>query len=261
MGNVGKARRAGARARAGRQRARQVAARLGVALADARRIAGLHQVEAATAVGLSQARFSELERGLGQGASLETWALAAAGVGEQVVAFLEHAPGAARPRDIEHLRRQAALIELAVRGGWSALPELAIDPGAVRSRSVDVALTRPERREAVVAEIWDWFDDVGAGLRSVDGKRDAVISRLERALDGQSPARWMVRCLYVVRRTRRNVRLLGELRPLFAARFPGSSRAWLRALTDPDTDLPLEDGLIWSTSTGAFQASRLRGPR
>jgi hypothetical protein len=200
---------------------------------------------------------SELERGLGLGASIETWALAAAGVGEQLVAFLEHAPGATPPRDIEHLRRQAALIELASRGGWHALPELAIDPGAARSRSVDVALVRPGRREAVVAEIWDWFDDVGAGFRSLDGKKETVTLRLGRSKDGHLPEEWTVRCLYVVRRTRRNLHLLGELRPLFSARFPGSSPAWLQALGDPRVELPKADGLLWSTSTGALQASRL----
>ena len=69
---------------------------------------GITQQEAADAAGISQTRCSELERGLGANASLVTWAVAAAAVGEQLVGFLERAPGAAPPRDIEHLRRQAA---------------------------------------------------------------------------------------------------------------------------------------------------------
>ena len=38
---------------------------------------------------------SRLERGLGDSASLQTWALAAAAVGQQLVSFLEDAPGQA----------------------------------------------------------------------------------------------------------------------------------------------------------------------
>ena len=179
--------------------------------------------------------------------------MAAAGVGEQLVGFLERAPGATPPRDIEHLRRQAALIQFARPGGWEALPELALDQGAVRSRSVDVALVRWDRREAIIAEIWDWFDDVGASLRSLDSKRDAFTERLRREQAGD----WRVRCLFVVRKTKRSEALIAELRPLFASRFKGSSLAWLRALADPIAGLPEHDGMLWSTATNKLQASRL----
>jgi transcriptional regulator with XRE-family HTH domain len=243
---------------AGRRRAADVAARLGVALRDARRSAGLRQADVAERAGLSQPRVSELERGKGTRSSLQTWGEVAAAVGEQLVGFLERAPGASLPRDIEHLRRQAALIDRAKPGGWTALPELAVDMASTRSRSIDVALVRSTRREAVVAEIWDWFDDVGAGLRSLDGKREAIRARLER--DGGSGSQpWRVRCLYVVRQTRRNQQLLADLRALFAARFPASSTAWLRALGDPDAAMPHGHGLLWSRSSGALDSSRL-GP-
>src|SRR5206468_7441965 len=97
----------------GRCRASAVATRLGVGLRDARLATGRTQAEAADRVGLSQPRYSELERGLGTNASLETWAMAAAAVDEQLVAFFERASGAEQPRDIEHLRRQNAVIEFA----------------------------------------------------------------------------------------------------------------------------------------------------
>ena len=213
----------------------------------------MSQREAAARAGLSQARYSELERGLGMNASLETWALAAAAVGEQLVGFLERAPGATAPRDIEHVRRQAALIEFSEPGGWSAMPEFALDPGVIRSRSVDVVLLRLERREAILAEIWDWFDDVGASLRSLDGKREALAERLRREYGGD----WKVRCLFVVRKTRRNGALVAELRPLFAARFSGSSVAWLRSLADSKAGLPDADGLLWSTARHRLRVSRL----
>ena len=217
----------------------------------------MRQADAAAAAGISQTRFGELERGLGAGASLETWACAAAAVGEQLVGFLDAAPGATPPRDIEHLRRQAALIELASRGGWQALPELTIDRGVVRSRSIDVALLRLERWEAVIAEIWDWFDDVGAALRSIDGKRDALGAYLASLEPDPAGRSWTVGCLFIVRRTRRNERLVSELRPLFAARFTASAIGWLAALAHRDSPLPAGDGLLWSAADHTHQASRL----
>ena len=213
----------------------------------------MSQAAAAVRAGLSQPRWSELERGRGAKSPVETWATAAAAVGEQLVGFLERVPGATPPRDIEHIRRQSALIEFAEPGGWRALPELALDSGAVRSRSVDVAFLRVARREAILAEIWDWFDDVGASLRSFDAKREALTEKLRRDHGGE----WTVRCLFVVRRTARNEQLLSELRPVFAARFAGSSIAWLRALADPSAGIPEGDGLLWSTLAYRLQASRL----
>ena len=197
---------------------------------------------------------SYLERGLGAGTTLDTWSRVAAAVREQLVGFLEHAPGASLPRDIEHLRRQGALIRIASVGGWVAIPELAIDRDIVRSRSIDVALARPASREVIVVEIWNWFEDVGGALRGLDGKLSAVGSRL-------GPGnQWHVRGLFVVRDTRRNRALITELRPLFVARFGASSGAWLKALTDPAAPLPEGDGLLWSDRAGtALKASRLRG--
>lgn len=215
----------------------------------------MRQADLGSAAGMSQVRIGELERGLGAGASLETWACAAAAVGERLVGFLELAPGATPPRDIKHLRRQAALIELARGAGWTALPEVAIDPGVVRSRSIDVVLLRAVRREAILCEIWDWFDDVGASLRPLDGKRDGLLSRIAQDLTGQPT--WVIRCVFIVRRTRRNERLITELRPIFAARFAGSAQRWMRVLVEPEIDLPSADGLLWSTSSFSLQPSRL----
>ena len=163
------------------------------------------------------------------------------------------------------------MIELGQGGGWQPFPEFAVDSGIVRSRSIDVVLLRPHARKAILCEIWDWFDDVGASLRSLDGKRAALIARLDRdtgdraaliaRLDRDTGDResWTVRCLFVVRRTRRNERLLTDLRPIFAARFPGSARGWLSALTQAGLDIPKGDGLLWSTGRNEFQASRLGG--
>jgi transcriptional regulator with XRE-family HTH domain len=231
-----------------------VAARLGTALPDARTSVGLTQAQVAARAALSQTLISDLELGLGTSASIETWGLVAAAVGEQLVGFLEHAPGAGLPRDIEHLRRQSALIQIASAGSWVAMPELAIDRDVVRSRSIDVALVRRASREAVVGEIWNWFDDIGAALRSLDGKLGSARAKLA---SGDS---WTVRGLLVVRDTRRNRELVAELKPLFVARFGSDSALWLEALTDPGRPLPEGDGLLWSDRAGtSLKVSRLRG--
>lgn len=241
--------RAGAAVRSGRLRARTVATRLGIGLRDARLTAGRTQKQLAASAGISQARESELERGGGASTSIETWSSLAAAVGEQFVGFLERAPGAAQPRDIEHLRRQSALIEFASAGGWSALPELAVDPGSIRSRSIDVVLMRQAASEVIVVEVWNWFDDVGASLRGLDAKVTALGPRLA--------AEWRIEGLFIVRGTRRNRQLVAELRPLFAARFDGSSLAWLNALGSPGTTMPDGHGLLWSDSRMRLLASRL----
>jgi hypothetical protein len=211
------------------------------------------QAQVADRAALSQTLISDLEIGHGQGASIETWAMVAAAVGEQFVGFLENAPGASLPRDIQHLRRQSALIVIAAPGGWSGLPEFRLDRDARWSRSIDVALVRQATAEAVVVEIWNWFEDVGAAMRGLDGKVAALRDALDPSIE------WTVRGLFIVRDTRRNRKLAAEVGPLFAARFPGNARDWLRALTDPRQPMPNRDGLLWSDRTGSkLTASRLR---
>jgi len=137
---------------AGRRRAAYVAARLGVGLRDARVRAGRTQQECAATARLSQARWSNLERGLGAGAPLATWAIAAAAVGQELVGFLDQAPGADLPRDIEHVRRQSAIVERAAAGGWVVEPEMPVVAGQ-SGRVIDALLTRASSREAAVFEV------------------------------------------------------------------------------------------------------------
>jgi transcriptional regulator with XRE-family HTH domain len=238
-----RARRAGATVAVGRARARSLAIRLGTALREMRLRAGLRQADVAERARLSQSFVSCLERGRGADTSIETWAIAAAAVGEQLAAFLERAPGADPPRDIEHLRRQQLVIQLAARGGWTAQPELTIDEGVVKSRAIDVVLMRPLRREAVAVEVWDLLTDVGAAMRSLDGK----VATLGRRL---ANPQWAVRGLWVVRGTHRNRALVAEFRSVFATRFPASSAEWLRALGDPTRAMPRQDGLSWTDVNG-----------
>src|SRR5262245_5847161 len=189
MGKPDRMRRPGAHARRGRHRADSLANRLATGLREGRAVERATQQQAADRCGISQARWSDLERGHGERASLETWALAASAVGLQLAAFMEGAPGADRPRDMEHAIRQSGLIEFAAPGGWRALPELTLEP-AIRSRSIDVALVRDARREAVAVEIWDWFDDVGGAFRGLDAKKLLLRERLDREHGSDRESGW-----------------------------------------------------------------------
>ena len=244
MGSFSRARRAGGTVAAGNARARFLAGRLGTSLRESRTRAGLRQADVAERARLSQSFVSHLERGHGRDTSIETWAIVAAAVGEQLAAFLERAPGADPPRDVEHLRRQHLVIEVAARGAWQARPEFTIDDATTRSRAIDVVLLRSVHREAIAVEVWDLLTDVGAAMRSLEGKVSMLTRRF--APDRTGPAGWIVRGLWVVRGTHRNRAILAEFQPIFAARFPGRSSEWLRALTDPATPIPSRDSLCWT---------------
>ena len=244
VGSFSRARRAGGTVAAGHARARFLAGRLGISLRDSRMRAGLRQADVAERARLSQSFVSHLERGQGRDTSIETWAIVAAALGEQFAAFLEHVPGADPPRDVEHLRRQRLVIEVAARGAWQAHPEFTIDDATLRSRAIDVVLLRPVQREAIAVEVWDLLTDVGAAMRSLEGKVSTLARRL--APVGTGSAGWIVRGLWVVRGTRRNRTILADFRPVFEARFPARSSEWLRALTDPATAVPGRDGLCWT---------------
>jgi transcriptional regulator with XRE-family HTH domain len=234
-------RRAGTSRMRGRERAAYLARRIGIAIREARRRAGLAQWQVGAIAGISQSFVSRIERGLGSTASLETLAACAAAVGLQLAAFLELAPGADPPRDVEHLRRQDLLIRLASEGGWTARPEHPIHPDAARSRSIDVLLQRREVREAAVVEVVDLLTDVGAEMRELADK----VAAIRRAL-GDS---WTVRGLLLLRATRGNRRVVREAPALFAARFAATGRAWLTALRS-DARLPAADGLLWTSVRG-----------
>ncbi len=246
MGSLSRRRRASPSLLDGRRRSAEVAARLGRGLVDARDGQRLTQAQVATLVGLSQPEISRLERGSGATASIETWACVGSVLGLRLAAFFEQAPGASRPRDYEHLKRQELIVRTALAGGWRAMPEMAIDPRAVRSRSIDVVLRRND--EIAVVEVWDLLDDVGAALRGLNDKVAAVARAHPNAA---------VRGILVLRRTARNRRLVGEFRAVFAAKLPGDAGACLAALSNRRRLLPPFDCLLWTDVAGERLIARL----
>jgi transcriptional regulator with XRE-family HTH domain len=211
-------------------------------LGDARRSRGMTQASAAERSGVSQSFWSRLERGASTAVSLETLAACGAAVGLQLASFYEQAPGADLPRDIQHLRRQDLVVRLATPGGWTPVPEAAVPGDGRRPRSIDVLLMRGARREAAIVEIWDLLTDGGEAMRGLEAK---VLASRERL----GPD-WHVQGLLVLRGTQRNRRLVRDLGALFAARFPASSTAWLKALADPKTQMPSAGGLVWTDVSG-----------
>lgn len=260
MPNRERRRRAGKARVQGRARARYVAARLGTALREARLAVRMTQAQVALAAGVSQGWISELERGQGTTASIESWAAIAAAVDDELAAFLQRAAGADRPRDHEHLRRQQLVIERALGGGWRAIPEAPIDLDRLRSRSVDILLTRAVRLEAAVVEVWDFVADGGEAMRGLDAKVAALDRHLNVGRD-LTAGSWRVGGLWVVRGTRRNRITIDEFRAVFAAKFPSSGADWLGALATVDHPMPEGHGFLWtdvkgSTLTGARLSRR-----
>ena len=224
-----------------RGRSTYLAERIGRALREARLGSGLRQVDIATRASISQSFYSRIERGRGGTASLEVLAACALACDAQLAAFVEALPGASLPRDIEHIRRQEAVVVLAAAGGWRARPERPIDPTAPRSRSIDVFLERPERHEVAVVEIVDLVTDAGDAMR---GHADKV-SAIRREMGPE----WRVAGLLVVRGTSRNRALIRGLSSVFAARYPATAGAWLKALAHQDSAMPRSDGFLWTGAT------------
>ena len=239
---AGGRRRATAARRRGRARCEYVARRIGVGLRDARLAQARRQADVAAEAGVSQPHYSRIERGLMPAATLETLAACAAALRVQLAAFVEAMPGASLPRDIEHLKRQALLVRISMRGGWTAEPEAALAGDGPRPRSIDVLLMRATRREAAVVEIWDLLGDGGEAMRGLEAKVQATRDRL-------GPG-WRVQGLLLLRRTRRNRQLVRELAPLIAARYRGSSARWLAALADPARPMPPAGGFAWTSVAG-----------
>jgi transcriptional regulator with XRE-family HTH domain len=235
--------------RSGRGRSGYLAMRLGTALRERRRAAGLTQREVGQQAVMSQQEISHLERGRGADAPLLTWAVVGAVVGLQFTAFFERAPGASEPRDLQHLRGQNLIVATAEPGGWVSSPESLLADVGSHPRSIDVLLLRDARREAAVVELWDLLLDGGAAMRGLAAKVRATHDRLGTDVH--------VEGLLVVRGTARNRALVRELGPLFAARYPASSVGWLQALTLPDRPMPRGSGFLWTD----VAASRLISAR
>jgi hypothetical protein len=146
----------------------------------------------------------------------------------------------AEPSDAGHLAVQELILRIAAKAGFQGRFEMATRP-AEPTRSADIGLRDDQRRCLVLVEAWNTFGDLGAAGRSTD-RKVADAEQLAVAVGGEEP--YSVRSCWIVRATVRNRALVARYPSIFATRLPGSSLAWMRALTQ-GTEPPSEPGLVW----------------
>jgi transcriptional regulator with XRE-family HTH domain len=144
-----------------------------------------------------------------------------------------------QPADAGHLAMQELVLRLGRTNGFVGEFEMSTRP-AEAWRSIDVVLASRARRLLILNECWNTFGDIGAAARATMRKA----AELEALAAGRWGADVTVRVVWIVRATARNRALLARYPEVFASRFPGSSRAWVEALTNGSTP-PNEPGLVW----------------
>jgi hypothetical protein len=94
-------------------------------------------------------------------------------------------------------------------------------------------MTQPFAR--ILAECWNSFGDLGAAVRAT------------RLKESEAAASWpedRVASVWIVRATAPNRELIARYPNIIDAAFPGSSRRWIRALTESFAP-PTGPGLVW----------------
>jgi transcriptional regulator with XRE-family HTH domain len=190
-------------------------------------------------IGLAQATISDLERGEAANLSILTWQMVANVLDLTLDMTLGRDPHE-EPADAGHLAIQELVLRLGRQNGFARSFELPTKPADPRL-STDVGLRDDAGRRLIQVECVNVFGSINASIRSSDRKR-AEAEALAIAIGHGQP--YTVHVVWVVRATRRNRELLARYPELFADRFPGSSRAWVAALTDGATP-PSQAGLVW----------------
>jgi transcriptional regulator with XRE-family HTH domain len=216
-----------------------VLTREGGKIRRARKRRGWTQAELARRVQVAQATISEMERGEGGTLSVELWQQVAIVLGLALDLTLGR-DALEEPVDAGHLAVQELLLRLGRLAGYGRTYELPTKPGDP-SLSTDVGLTDGANRRLLQVECVNTFGNINAAMRSSDRKR-AEAEQMAVAVGHGRP--YAVHQIWVVRATRRNRELLVRYPELFATRFPGSSKAWVNALTTGSAP-PSEPGLVW----------------
>ena len=158
--------------------------------------------------------------------------------------------------DAGHLAMQELVLRLGRASGFERQFEVATRP-AEPWRSIDVALGSSAKRVAIDVECWNSMGDIGAAWRSSARKT----AELEQAAVARWGADARAATVWVVRDSARNRALVARYPEVFAARFSGSSRAWVEALTEGGP-VPNEPGLVWCDARrGRLYAWRRAGGR
>lgn len=214
-------------------------ARLGGDIGSARRRKQITQAKLGERVGLSQATVSRMERGHGGGLTMDAWQRIGLAVDRPLVATLQR-DVAGETADAGHLAIQELVLRHGNAAGYTSFFELPTRP-AEPWRSADVGLRDGAARRLILVECWNTVGDLGAAIRSSERKR-ADAEALAAASWGDEPA--TVGMVWVVRASAANRALVARYPQIFAARFPGSSAGWVRALIE-GAPPPSEPGLVW----------------
>jgi transcriptional regulator with XRE-family HTH domain len=220
--------------------AEEAAAKAGAQVATSRTRRGWTQATLARKVGISRGREADIEAGRGDGVPFATWFALGEAMGRPFRAeFVRDRLD--EPADAGHLAIQELVLRLAGPAGYEGgfeLPTRPSDP----ARSIDVPLIDRRNRRLVIVECWNSFGDLGAAARS-SNRKVAEAEALAAALGGDEGS-FEVGLCWVVRDTARNRELVKRYPHIFDGRFPGSSAAWVRALTE-GTAMPATHGLVW----------------
>jgi hypothetical protein len=233
---------------AGDREARSIAGTLGRETRSTRLRRRIRQVDLAAAIGLKQSRVSAIERGLGTGTPLVVWTRIGAALGRPLaVSFTRDLNP--EPADSGHLEGQEFLLRLARATGRSATFELPTRPDSP-SLSVDLCIRDDPHRTLILNEIWNRFDDLGKATRSTD-RTVAEAAALAAVIGGDNPYR--VALCWLLVDNAANRAMVRRYPEILASRFPGSSQAWVHALTE-GTPAPRDSAIVWLD----LRAGRLR---
>jgi len=222
------------------QRNRVQLAALGAEVRESRVRRRLTQRRLGERASVSQTTISRLERGRGGGLTLDSWQRIFAALGRRLLVSAVRDP-VEEPSDAGHLALQELVLRLGRKAGYLGSFELSSRPSDP-ARSTDVGLRDDQRRRLILVECWNTIGDIGTAARSSTRKL-AEAQSFAIAVGCERPHG--VGSCWVVRATRRNQLLLGRYPEVFAARFPGSSLAWVRALVDGGYP-PHEPGVVWA---------------
>jgi transcriptional regulator with XRE-family HTH domain len=222
---------------------REQLVRLGAEAREARYRRRLTQRQLGVRVGLSQSAMSRLEQGGGGGMTLDALQRVAVALQITLRVGFQRDP-LSETTDAGHLAMQELVLRLGRAAGYTGSFELATKPSEPW-RSADVGLAAPAARRLIHVECWNTIRDIGAAARS-SARKQAELADLAVARWGTDATTGLV---WVVRATARNRALIARYPEVFASRFPGSSRAWVEALTK-GAPPPAGPGLAWSDVAG-----------
>jgi hypothetical protein len=229
----------------GERESRAITTRLGVDLREGRLRKRLTQSELGALIGVDQSRVSQMEHGNGAGAPIGLWISFGIAVGRPLAINTTRALVAA-PRDSGHLSAQELILRLAKANGIHGTFELRTRP-AGSATYIDVGLHDDRRRVLSVIEIWNTFEEIGAGSRNF--KRKLADAAEMAVVAGGAGEPYRVTGCWVLRATAANRALVARYPAIFFAEFPGSSRAWARSLS-AGTPAPDQPGIVWVDVAG-----------